>query len=113
MTESGSAVDGLTRAKQFLQGFFLPVLFAVPGIVAFPFLGAWDNAHDRSQPGMEAIPIAAICAIAGTVWLARRWRESARWRSYGVIAGFFAIPVLLWVIYVLVVTFTSTQLHPR
>ena len=89
------------------------MLFTVPGIAAFPLLGAWDNAHGRDRPGMEAIPIAVICAIAGTIWLALRWRQSARWRSNGVIAGFFAIPVLLWLAYAVVVNVTRTQLYAK
>ena len=103
-----------SRVMEFLRGFFLPLLFfTLSGVAAFAFFQPYDTARLKENAGAEAYPIGTLFTLLGSVALVIRWWPRARSRSWGVIAGFFAIPPILLLVAVLYVLLFDVNLYPR
>src|SRR5215471_5667169 len=108
-----SSAAAVSRTKEFFKVFFLPLLFTLPGFIAYPFFEHYDSVHLKPNAGSEAYPIGAVFAIIGSAVLIVRWWARSRWRAYGVIAGFFAIPPILVGMFVMYILFSNTSLYPH
>ena len=95
-----------SRAGEFFKGVFWPALFGAIGLCTYPLFLSYDEAHNVSNRGSEAVPAAALLAVVGAIVLVVRWWRRARWRAYGVIVGLLATgPLLAAVLLAVVIIF--------
>ena len=113
MTIPESSGAPVSRAKEFFQGFFLPLLFALPGLASYPLWVVYDQRRGISNAGDESIPTAALFALLGSMVLVLRWWRRARWRAYGILAGLFGAPPLLGALFVAAILLFKVNLFPR
>ncbi|HEX4385168.1 MAG TPA: hypothetical protein VH083_19550 [Myxococcales bacterium] len=102
-----------SKKKEFFKGFFLPLVFAGVGFSSGLILEPWGAAHAKPGAGAVAYPVAGGLALIGSVTLAFRWWKLYRWRSYGVIAGFFGIAPMVAAIALAYVFFFDVNFHPH
>jgi hypothetical protein len=99
--------------KEFLKGYFWPLVFCAIGLATFPFVSEWDYRRGAHDPGGASIVFTVLLTVGGTVLLYLRWRDRAPQRMKGAIAGLITLPVVLIVVALVWLKIGHVQLGPR
>jgi hypothetical protein len=111
MTSTGSNARPTSRAKQFFQGLFLPLLLWAVVFSAFPLPALLVG---RILFGVfPVLQAATLAVLAGSAFLLFRWWGPARWRAYGVLTGLLTLPLVLAGALAIAVLKFGLQLGPR